>query len=195
MKSYYLGLALLISTVALSSCSSNDSTSKAEELNNERIEKQAIAVGADAKEDAKQVAKYMVQLSADQTTSLELCRTAVQKATNPEVRSLAQQTLLAHQQDDRQLRVLAKQINVTLPVEQSGDGKKLIDKIAGLERGTAFDVAYLESLATLTDEMADISDDLAGDAPTDEVKKFAKEAKRDNEQLRDRAKQSKNALD
>jgi putative membrane protein len=195
MKSYYLGLALLISTVALSSCSSNDSTSKAEELNNERIEKQAIAVGADAKEDAKRVAKYMVQVSADQTTSLELCRIAVQKATNPEVRSLAQQTLLAHQQDDRQLRVLAKQINVTLPVEQSGDGKKLIDKLTEQERGTAFDIAFLDYMVTLTDKLVDVTDDLADDAPTDDVKKFAKEAKSNNQQLHDRVKQSKNALD
>jgi|GEM_PF-1700879 len=195
MKSHYLGLALLISTVTLYSCSSNDSTNKAEELNNERIEKQAIAMGADAKEDAKRVAKYMVQLSADQTTSLELCRIAVQKATNPEVRSLAQQTLLAHQQDDRQLRVLAKQINVTLPVEQSGDGKKLIDKLTDQERGTSFDIDYLDYMAALTDKLVDTSDDLADDAPTDAVKEFAQEAKRDNKKIRDQAKQSKNALD
>jgi putative membrane protein len=50
-------------------------------------------------------------------------------------------------------------------------------------------------MATLTDKMVDVSDDLADDAPTDDVKKFAKEAKRHNKQFRDRAKQSKNALD
>ncbi|QKZ11123.1 DUF4142 domain-containing protein [Spirosoma sp. KUDC1026] len=194
MKSHYLGL-LLIGTVALYNCSGSDSTSKAEQLNNERIEKQAIAMDDDAKEDAKRVAKYLVQLSSDQTTSLELCRIAIQKATNPEVRSFAQQTLLAHQQDDRQLRVLAKQVNVTLPVEQSGDGKKLIDKLNDHERGTSFDVDYLDYMATLTDKMIDVSDDLADDAPTDDVKKFAKEAKSHNKQFYDRAKQSKNALD
>lgn len=195
MKSQFLSLALLASTIALYNCSGNDSTDKAEQLNDERIEKQAIAMGSDAKEDAKRVAKYMVQLSSDQTTSLELCRIASQKATNPEVRSLAQQTIQAHQLDDRQLRLLAKQINVVLPVEQSSDGKKLIDQLNGLERGTAFDLEYLEYMTKLTDKMVDVSDDLADTAPTEDVKKFAKEAKSGNKELYDRAKQSKNALD
>lgn len=176
-------------------CSSNDSTDKADRINDERIDKQAIAVSDDAKKDAKEVSRLMVRLSDSGLTEYELSKIALQKATNPEVRAYSQRAINDHQQDDRTLRALAKQMNVTLPAELSEKSKSYQEKLTSQKAGTEFDLQYLSNMVDLNDKAIDAADDLIDLAPNDDAKTFARKMLDDDKKHKDQAKQLKNALD
>ncbi|GAB3896623.1 DUF4142 domain-containing protein [Spirosoma agri] len=189
-------LALVIGTLLTTfSCSSGDgSTDKADKINDERIDKQAIAVSNDAKEDAKKVSRYIVHLSNSGMTEYELSKVALQKATNPEVRGFAQRAMNEHQQNDKSLQTLAKQMNVTLPVGLSDKSKNALEKLTGMDKGTEFDLQYLDTMATMNDDALDVADDLQDLAPNDGVKTYTKKLLENDSKHRDLAKQLKNVL-
>lgn len=185
----------LVGASFLFGCSSNDSTNKADKINDERIDKQAIAVSNDAKEDAKKVSRYLVHLSNSGTTEFELSKVALQKATNPEVRGFAQRAMNEHQQNDKALQSLAKQMNVTLPAELSDNSKTSLGKLTEMKPGTEFDLQYLDNMATVNDDALEVADDLQDLSPNDAVKAFAKKLSENDGKHKDLAKQLKNILD
>ena len=187
---------LFVSLFVTFGCSSgNDSTKKAEKINDERIDKQAIAVSNDAKEEAKTVSRNMVKLANTSLTEYELSKVALPKATNPEVRAYAQRVMNDHQQDDKSLQSLAKQMNVTLPVGLSDEGKNHLGKLTGMKAGTEFDLQYLENMVSANDDAIDTAEDLLDHAPNDAAKTFAKKVLSDDKKHKDQAKQLKNVLD
>lgn len=196
MKSTVLIPSLFLGLSFVFGCSSgNDSTDKADKINDERIEKQAIAVSNDAREDAKKVSRYMVHLSNSGMTEYELSKVALQKATNPEVKGFAQRAMNEHQQHDKTLQSLAKQMNVTLPTELSDKSKSALGKLTGMDAGTEFDLQYLDNMATVNDDALSVADDLQDLAPNDGVKAFIKKLVADDGKHKDLAKQLKNVLD
>lgn len=196
MKTNFITATILIGLTLSYGCSSNtDSTEKAEKINEERIDKQAVAVSSDAKDDAKEVTQHMAELANTSMTEYELSKVAAQKATNPEVKAYAQQAMNDHQQDDRTLQAIAKQMNVTLPSSPSNKGQSHIGKLNEMKAGTEFDTQYLDYMANVNDEALDAADDLEDKAPTEAVKTFAKKILDDDKKHRDRAKQLKNVLD
>ncbi|MBD2702979.1 DUF4142 domain-containing protein [Spirosoma sp. BT702] len=194
MKTYLPSAILLIGLIFAAGCSSKDSTENANKINEERIDKQAVAVGSDAKEEAKDVTKYMVMLANTSLTEYEFSKVALKKATNPEVRALAQSTMNDHQQDDRQLQTLAKQMNVTLPTTLSNKSKNHLGKLTGMTAGTEFDIQYLDYMASTNDDAIDVADDLKDSAPTDAAKTFAKKILEDDKKHKERARELKNVL-
>lgn len=191
-----LSATLLIALLATGGCSSRtDSTQQAERINNAKIDKQAVAVSSDAKDDAKDVTKAMVELANTSRTELELSNVAARKATNPEVRAFALRAVSDHGQDDRQLETLAKQMNVTLPADLSDKGKSHLSKLTGMKASTEFDTQYLDYMAAVNDEALDAADKLRDNAPTDAVKTFAKKIMDDDKKHKAQAKQLKNVLD
>lgn len=196
MKINALFATLLFGLLAAGGCSSrNDSTKQAEKINDAKIDKQAVATGSDAKAEAKDVTKALVELANTSRTELELSKVAVQKATNPEVRAFAQRAVNDHGQDDRQLETLAKQMNVTLPADLSNKSKSHLSKLTAMEASTAFDTQYLDYMASVNDDALDAADDLRDHAPTDAVKTFAKKMMDDDKTHKEQAKQLKNVLD
>ncbi|MFD2570917.1 DUF4142 domain-containing protein [Spirosoma soli] len=196
MKINQLTTSFLLALTLFYSCSSGtDSTENANKANEERIDKQAVAASSDAKDEAKNVSKSMVELTNTSMTEYELSKVALQKATNPEVRSFAQQAMNDHQQDERTLRAIAKQMNVILPTELSGKSKGSIGKLSDMKAGTEFDLQYLDYMTNVNDDALDAADELEDSAPADNVKSFAKKITEDDKKHKDRAKQLKNALD
>ncbi len=196
MKTSIAAVTLLIGSTLIYSCSSRtDSTEQANKANENRIDKQAVAVSSDAKDEAKDVTKNMVELANTSLTELELSKVASQKATNPEVKAYAQQAMNDHQQDDRTLQSIAKQMNVVLPSGLSDKSKSHVSKLNGMKAGTEFDIQYLDYMTSINDDALDRADDLKDDAPTDAVKTFAKKIIDDDKKHKERAKQLKNALD
>ncbi|GAB3541963.1 DUF4142 domain-containing protein [Spirosoma fluminis] len=175
--------------------SSNDSAEKANKINEERIDKQAVAVSSDAKEEAKKVAQYMVELANTSMTEYELSQLATQKATNPEVKAYARTVMNDHQRDDRALQAASKQMNVVLPTTLTNKSKDYVNKMNDMKAGTEFDVQYLDYMASLNDDALDAADDLEDDAPADAVKTFARKVLDDDKKHKEQAKQLKNALD
>lgn len=196
MKTNAFVTTLFIGLALNSGCSSRtDSADKAEKINDEKIDKQAVALNSNAKETAKDVTKSMVELANTSLTEYEMSKIALQKAANPEVKAYAQQAMNDHQQDDRDLQTLAKQMNVTLPGALAEKGKSHLAKLKGMSASTEFDTQYLDYMAKINDDALDAADDLRDDAPTDAVKTFAKKLLSDDTKHKERAKQLKNVLD
>jgi putative membrane protein len=196
MKPTTLLSTVLVGLILAYGCSSSsDNTEKAEKINNDKIDKQAIAVSNDAKEEAKGVSKNMVELANSSLTEFELSKVALKKATNPEVKAYAQRVMNDHQQDDKSLQSLAKQMNVTLPTGLSDKSNGHLGKLTGMKAGTEFDLQYLENMISVNDDALDAADDLRDHAPNDAAKTFARKLLDDDEKHKKQAKQLKNVLD
>ncbi|WP_338872473.1 DUF4142 domain-containing protein [Spirosoma sp. SC4-14] len=195
MKANHLLPALFMVSLLLGCFSGSDSLEKAEKINNDRIDRQAVAMSDDAKKEAKEVAKKMVELSNSGHTEYELSKVALTKATNPEVRAYAQRVMNDHQADDRTLQSLAKQMNLTLPTELSPRSNDQLSKLSDMSKGTAFDLQYLTFMVDLNDDALDDADDLKDDAPNDAVKSYAKKLLSDDKKHKEQSRELKNVLD
>ena len=184
---------VLATGILLGGCGS-DSKDKAKEVNEKKIDQQATAISDEANKDAKDVADNLVELFSMGITEYELSKIALQKATNPEVRSYAQRAMNEHQQNEKQLRDMARTMNITLPATMAKDGKDRIEDLQDEKPGTAFDLQYLKEMNTVNDKASDTADDLADNAPNDAVKTFARKLENGDKKHRDQAKQMRNAL-
>lgn len=184
---------LLAAALLLGGCG-QDSKDKAQDQNEKKIDRQATGISDDAKKDAKEVADNMVDLFSMGMTEYELSKIALQKATNPAVRSYAQRAINEHQQGEKQLRDMARQMNITLPASMADDGKDRIEDLQEEKPGTAFDTQYLKEMSTVNDKSIDVADDLADNAPNDAVKTFARKLEESDKKHRDEAKQLRNVL-
>ncbi|GAB3642340.1 DUF4142 domain-containing protein [Spirosoma arcticum] len=171
-----------------------DSKDKAKEQNEKRIDQQATAISDDAKVDAKKVVDNMIELFSMGMTEYELSKVAQQKATNPEVRAYAQRTMNEHQQGEKQLRDMARTMNITLPTSMAKDGKDRLEDLQEEKPGTAFDTQYLKEMTNVNDKATEAADDLADNAPNDAVKTFARKLEEGDKKHRDQAKQLRNVL-
>jgi putative membrane protein len=70
---------------------------------------------------------------------------ALQKATNEQVKSFAQQMVTDHTAANEELKTLAAGKNVTLPAELSSKHRNAIDKLNGLS-GMDFDKAFMKQM-------------------------------------------------
>lgn len=188
------GLYIALTVLALTSCNSNDSDSRANEANEKKIEQQATGISDDAKKDAKQTANGLVELASMAMTEYELSQIAVKQATNPEVRSFAQQALNRHAQEQKEVREVAQALNITLPTELSKEGRDRVDDLREEKPGTAFDLKYLEEIGKVHDKAADVADDLGDEAPNDAVRTYATRVEKEDKERRDRAKSIRNVL-
>lgn len=185
--------AVLAAGLLLGGCG-QDSKNKANDQNEKKIDQQATAISDDAKDDAKKVASTLVDLFSMGMTEYELSKVALQKATNPEVRAYAQRALNEHQQGEKQLRDMARTMNITLPTSMAKAGKDRLEDLQEEKPGTAFDTQYLKEMATVNDDATDAADDLADNAPNDAVKAFARKLEDSDKKHRDQAKQLRNVL-
>lgn len=184
---------IIVAGLLLGGCG-QDSKDKAKEQNEKKIDQQATAISDDAKKDAKDVAENMVDLFSMGMTEYELSKIALQKATNPEVRAYAQRAMNEHQQGEKQLRDMARTMNITLPANMAKDGKDRIEDLQDKKPGTAFDTQYLKEMSSVNDQSIDAADDLADNAPNDAVKTFARKLEEGDKSHRQQAKQLRNVL-
>jgi len=187
-------LSAIIATGLLFGGCGQDSKDKAQDQNEQKIDRQATAISDDAKKDAKEVADKMVELFSMGMTEYELSKIALPKETNPEVRAYALRAMNEHQQGEKQLRDMARTMNITLPANMANDGKDRIEDLQDQKPGTAFDMQYLKEMTAVNDKSIDAADDLANNAPNDAVKTFARKLEDSDEKHRDQAKQLRNIL-
>ncbi len=178
----------------LTACASDDSVDRANKANDERIEKQAVAQDSNAKQNAKDTAEGLVELTSSGMTELAISRIALTKAQNPQTKNFAQQVINAHQQAEQEFRELAKKLNVVLPAELSSDGKDRVDDLQEMETGTAFDREYLDQIAEINEAATRIANDLMDNDMVKEVRKLAEKRKKNDAYHRDAARQFKQIL-
>lgn len=185
---------LLPVLLLLTACGGNDSVDRANKANDERIEKQAVAQSSDAKQNAKDTAGGLVDLTSSGMTELAISKLALTKAQNVQTRNFAQQVIDAHQQAEQEFRDLAKKLNIVLPTELSSDGKDRVDELQDMKTGTAFDREYLDQIAEINEAATRVANDLTDNDVVKTVQELAKKRKKNDAYHRDAARQFKQIL-
>ena len=197
MKHTALSALLLAGLLFNTGCSSKDSaTNAAENANDQKIENNesgATAMTASSTGDAKDVAEYMVDLASTGMTELDMSKMAVERATTPAVKSYAQEVVKAHDEDDKKIKTLSGQFNITLPDGLSNDGQEMVMKLKQ-KNGTDFEKQYLDNMADINDKAISKAKDLADNSDKTELKEFATKTEGDDTHHRDMAKQLKDQV-
>jgi len=89
--------------------------------------------------------RFMADAAAGGTMELELSRLATERASRPEIKSLAQMLVDDHTMVSAELTELAARKGVTLPAQPSADHIAERDRLAKLS-GPQFDEAYLKAM-------------------------------------------------
>lgn len=78
-------------------------------------------------------------------TEVELGRLAVQRGSNPAVKSFGQQMIEDHSRANSELKTIATRKNIALPTDLNSDQKATMDKLAKLS-GSEFDKEYMSDM-------------------------------------------------
>lgn len=195
MKKIIVSLSLAITLLAGYGCSSKtDNSKQAKEVNEERIDDQAVNTRNNDKDDAEDMSDGLVDLANTGMTEYELSKMAVQQATNPAVKAYAQKAVSEHEKDEYGLTKLAREMNLTLPTTLSKDGQDSMEDLRDEKVGKDFDKKYLSEMQAVNKKAIDVADDLEDDGPSDAVKKFAAKIKADDTEHRNRAEALEKAL-
>jgi putative membrane protein len=89
--------------------------------------------------------RFMMDAAAGGLTEMELSRLALDKASRPEIKTLAQMLIDDHTMVNNELAELAGRKSVALPTEPSPEGRAERDRLSRLS-GAAFDEAYLSAV-------------------------------------------------
>ncbi|HEU4471833.1 MAG TPA: DUF4142 domain-containing protein [Flavisolibacter sp.] len=87
---------------------------------------------------------FMMQASMENQSRIMLGSLAAARSTRPEVSGFAQQTVLAKQQEQQALLLLADELGMTLRDTVDTDSRMLRQRLSALQ-GYAFDTAYMKS--------------------------------------------------
>lgn len=196
MKANILSILLVVGLLFTAGCSEKkDSTETAEEINEDKIENNgAGAQMADSKDDAEDVAEYMVDLANTGMTELEMSKIAADRAMNSSVKDFAKQTVDAHAKDDATLKDAAARYNVTLPSTLGNDSQEMVNKLRDEKAGMDFDKKYLENMADVNDKAISKAKNMADNTNEPNLKQFAQKIVTDDQQHMDKAKMLKDAL-
>jgi putative membrane protein len=86
-------------------------------------------------------------------TEVELGRLAVQKGSNPAVKTFGQRMIEDHARANDELKAIATKKNIALPTDLNSDQKAIKDKLSNLS-GADFDKQYMEDM--VKDHEADV---------------------------------------
>jgi putative membrane protein len=186
-------LAIVMLTV-LTGCRT-DSTDKAQEVNEKRIDSQAVAISDDAKDEAKKMAEQLVELASMQQTAYHLSQEAAQRATNGQVKAYAQRVLTANTQTTNELNQLAQTMKIVLPTSPADDGRDRIADLQNAKPGVAFDLKYLDELGKVAKKSANVAEDLEDDATTEAVKAYGAKLRTTQKSATDQLKQLKKVIE
>jgi putative membrane protein len=140
----------------------NNSTEVAEEQNEETL----------PSDDAEDDAEFMVKAASGGMLEVELGRMALQKASNPKVKSFAQMMVDDHSKANDELKALAAKKNITLPATPGDEAQEHINELAK-QSGAEFDKEYMELMTKDHQEDIDLFGEAAEDAEDPEIKAFA----------------------
>ncbi len=87
--------------------------------------------------------KFIEQAAEDNLAEVQMAKTAEQKASNSDVKQLAQKLQQDHQQAEDQLQQVAQKLGVTLPSHPSVKDQAMLKKLDGLS-GAQFDKAFMK---------------------------------------------------
>lgn len=136
--------------------------------------KPAATAGMDDKKTAKPGADsaFMRTAAMDGMAEVDHGRLAVQNAESSDVKQFAQRMVDDHGKANSELKSLASQKSVTLPIELDAKHKAMHDKLSKLS-GAGFDKAYMSHMVTAHKEAVALFEREAKNGTDAEAKSFA----------------------
>lgn len=161
-KSIFYSFMMVVALTAMS-CGGgqSDSTEMAEEQNEENLSNKAD-------EDAE----FAVEVADAGLMEVELGRLASTKASSSEVKSFAQLMVDDHTKANNELKALAQQKNITLPIAMSNERQKKVENFAE-KTGSEFDREYIDLMVREHKEAIDEFEDQAEEGNDAELKSWA----------------------
>ncbi|RPD46184.1 DUF4142 domain-containing protein [Hymenobacter sediminis] len=160
-------LLLALSTAACSSGESNkDPLFSAKFQNEKRVGEEAIT------KRQLQDAEFLVETASRKMELLEISQIAQRKASSPNVRSVAQNTVAQLTPHLREWQTLAQQKNRVLPSGLGEDQAKQVGELTA-RNGAAFDQQYAQLLSSVTAAEVDANDDMTDDAYDGDIRAMA----------------------
>ena len=196
MKKVLLSATLMATLVFGYGCSGKkDSNEAAKDVNETKIEDQATANTQGASEgDQKDESTYLVDLANTGLTEYELSKVAAERATNPGVKSYAQETVKQHSADEKELRDLAQTKNLTLPATLSEESQEMLKKLNDEKAGKDFDKKYLDQMEDVNEKALGKAKGVRDNTKDAAVRNFITKVITDDEKHKDEAKKLKDAM-
>jgi putative membrane protein len=163
-----------------------DTTDRAEEINEERFED---------RDELQDASEFAVEASAVNMMEIELGNLAAERATSQEVRNFAQKIVNDHNQAQERLRAIAQRKNIALPEDLPQDRRDKIEDFRE-KSGNEFDKDYMDFIVDKHQDEINDYEDAADNLDDNEIKQYAnetlpnlrehrEEAERIQERLRD----------
>lgn len=167
MKKVVLLAFLVAGGLTVQSCGSEkkDSTERAEDMNEQKVDDKMTSVSEDGTEFAVKAASgSMLEIAAG--------KMAEEKGTSQAVKDFGAMMVKDHGKASEELKSIATSKNITLPSTMGEDHQKHVDELAKLS-GKEFDKKYVDMMADDHDDDVDMFDKASKDLKDPELKAFA----------------------
>jgi putative membrane protein len=161
---YFTSLMLLVS-VLLVSCNSDDSIEQAADQSAQQFEAAGI-------QNMENDALFIAEAASNAMLQLRLSESATDKAVSPEVRELAHRMQKEHLQVLTELQNMADQTMFILPQELGKAHQKTFNEVHEMS-GLGYDITYVKNMNSLHKNILDRYEDMAEHGVNMEVKMFA----------------------
>lgn len=164
MKKIYT-LTMLLFSLLLVSCSSDDSIEQAADQSIQQFEAAGV-------QNMDNDALFIAEAGSNALLQVQLSESAAEKAVSPEVIELAQRMRDEHQQVLAELQSIADQSMFVLPQTLGNAHQKIYDEVHE-QSGLGYDLTYVKEVNDLHEEVLDRYEDMADHGVNMEVKMFA----------------------
>jgi putative membrane protein len=166
MKKTILYPALLSAVIFLGACGThtNDSAEQAKDVN--EMKDSSDATAAMDKDDAN----FMVEAADGGMMEVEMGNIAQQRATDPAVKSFGAMMVRDHTKANEELKALAAQKNVSLPVSMGDNNMK---KVNDMRDEKNFDKKYMDMMVSDHKDDIDKFEKIAKDGKDSDLKSWA----------------------
>ncbi|GGB73599.1 membrane protein [Flavobacterium suaedae] len=160
-----LGAAVLTMSLGTVSCKEdkNDPAEVAEEQNEEKFDEN------EAKEDDSE---FLVEAAAINMKEIELGKLVENRSENQALKSYAEMLVEEHTKANEELKAIAKEMNVSLPMDLTEDGKKAYENLKE-ESGEDFANDYVDMMIKDHEEAIDEVEEGIEEANNEKVRAWA----------------------
>lgn len=160
-----LGAAVLTMSLGAVSCKGdkNDPAEVAEEQNEEKFDDN------EAKEDDSE---FLVEAAAINMKEIELGKLVENNTENQGLKSYAQMLVEEHTKANEKLKAMAKEMNISLPMDLTEDGKDAYEKLKE-ESGEEFNKEYVNMMIKGHEEAIDEMEEAVEEANSEKVRAWA----------------------
>lgn len=189
MKNILLSTTLLFALAFASGCAGKkDSNAAAKDINETKIKNEVTANAQDAtKGEQQEESNYLVDLANTGLTEYELSKVAVDRATNPAVKAYAKDLVIQHAADEKDLRAMAQQKNLTLPTTLSRGSQDKLADLVDEKTGKDFDKKYIQQLQTINDKAIGDAKGIRDNTESNAMKAFINKILADDQTHKEKA--------